>query len=452
MRTGYKVLIVDDDRAIGEVLAEYMHKKGLTVFTETDPRKVMTKVETVLPDIVFLDVRMPHIDGMTLLKELKKDKNVYTVMMTAFATMENIIEAFREGVDDYLLKPFKLRDVDIILNRAFNIINLRNAYNSLKEEIQSIHEEQIITQNEKMLKILEDARRVASLDVTVIIYGESGTGKDLLAKYIHQFSRRKAGPFVPVNLGAIPQELAESELFGHEKGAFTGAIEEQKGLFRTAEGGTIFLDEIGEASLGLQVKLLRVIETRRIMPVGPGKEVPVDVRIIAATNRNLKEHVKNGNFREDLFFRLNTVPFYLPPLRERRDDIPLLVEYFIKKASSLHGVPEKKISKSAISKLVSYDWPGNIRELRHIIERALILSKTDRITEDDIVLHPIEKREQGNIVNEPSTLKSLAEIEKEAIEKAIRIYKNKKEAARILGIDPSTLYRKMKKYDIKEDL
>ncbi len=450
MKTGYKVLIVDDDRAIGEILAEYMHKKGLTVFTETDPRRVMTKINTVVPDIVFLDVRMPNIDGMTLLRRLKKEKNVYTVMMTAFATMENIIEAFREGVDDYLLKPFKLQDIDIILNRAFNIISLRNAYNSLKEEIQSIHEEQLITQNEKMLKILDDARRVAPMDVTVIIYGESGTGKDMLARYIHRHSRRKNGPFVPVNLGAIPDELAESELFGHEKGAFTGAVEEQKGLFRTAEKGTIFLDEIGEISLNLQVKLLRAIETKRIMPVGSGKEIPVDVRIIAATNKNLEEEVKKGNFREDLFFRLNTVPFYLPPLRERRDDIPLLVEYFIKKASSLHGVPEKKISKSALSKLISYDWPGNIRELRYIIERALILSKTDRITDEDIVLHPIEK---GRVEEkEESTLKSLAELEKEAIKKAIRLYKNKKEAARILGIDPSTLYRKMKKYDIKEDL
>ncbi len=449
MRRGYKVLIVDDDRAIGEVLAEYMHKKGLTVFTETDPRKVMTKVETVLPDIVFLDVRMPHIDGMTLLRQLKNEKNIYTVMMTAFATMENIIEAFREGVDDYLLKPFKLSDIDIILNRAFNIINLRNAYNSLKEEIQTIHEEQIITQNKRLLKILEDAKRVAPLDVTVIIYGESGTGKDLLAKYIHHHSRRKDGPFIPVNLGAIPHELAESELFGHERGAFTGAVEEKMGLFRSAEKGTIFLDEIGEASPGLQVKLLRVIETRRILPVGSGKELPVDVRIIAATNRNLEEEVKTGNFREDLFFRLNTVPFYLPPLRERLEDIPLLVEYFIKKAAVTHGVPEKKISKQALSKLMSYNWPGNIRELRYIIERAVILSKRETITEEDIELHPIEKKEKKQSNEE---LKPLVELEKDAIEKALRLYKNKKEAARVLGIDPSTLYRKMKRYGIKEEL
>ncbi len=449
MRRGYKVLIVDDDRAIGEVLAEYMHKKGLTVFTETDPRKVMTKVETVIPDIVFLDVRMPHIDGMTLLRQLKKEKNIYTVMMTAFATMENIIEAFREGVDDYLLKPFKLNDIDIILNRAFNIINLRNAYNSLKEEIETIHEEQIITQNERVLKILEDAKRVAPLDVTVIIYGESGTGKDLLAKYIHHHSRRKDGPFIPVNLGAIPHELAESELFGHERGAFTGAVEEKMGLFRSAEKGTIFLDEIGEASPGLQVKLLRVIETRRILPVGSGKELPVDVRIIAATNRNLEEEVKTGNFREDLFFRLNTVPFYLPPLRERLEDIPLLVEYFIKKAALTHGVPEKKISKQALSKLMSYNWPGNIRELRYIIERAVILSKGETITEEDIELHPIEKQEKKQSNEE---LKPLVELEKDAIEKALKLYKNKKEAARVLGIDPSTLYRKMKRYGIKEEL
>lgn len=450
MHTKYKVLIVDDDAAIGELLSEYLHKKGLIVFTETDPRKVIQKVHTLMPDIIFLDVRMPRIDGMTLLKQIKKEKNIYTVMMTAFATMENIIEAFRKGVDDYLLKPFKLQDVDIILNRAFNIINLKNAYNSLKKEIQTIHEEQIITQNRQLLKLLEDAKRVASVDVTVIIYGESGTGKDLLAKYIHQHSRRKNGPFIPVNLGAIPRELAESELFGHERGAFTGAYEEKKGLFRTAEKGTIFLDEIGEASQSLQVKLLRVIETRRILPVGAAKEFPVDVRIITATNRNLEDEVKNGRFREDLFFRLNTVPFYLPPLRERKDDIPLLVEYFIKKTSKIHGIQEKRITKKALSKLMSYPWPGNIRELRYIIERAMILSKSDFISEEDISLQPIMKNPAD--IQKGHTLKTLVELEKDAIKRAIKLYKNKKEAARILGIDPSTLYRKMKKYGIEEEV
>lgn len=449
MKKQYKALIVDDDKAIGEILAEYLHKKGLTVFTEQDPRKVLHKVDTLLPDIVFLDIRMPHIDGMTLFEKLKEEKNVYIIMMTAYATKESIIESFRKGVDDYLLKPFKLHDIDIVLTRAFKIIKLKNAYYTLKEEIKTIHEEQIITQNKKMIKILEDAKRVAPLDVSIIIYGESGTGKDLLARYIHEHSRRKDGPFIPVNLGAIPKELAESELFGHKKGAFTGAIEERQGLFKSAEGGTIFLDEIGEASLSLQVKLLRVIETRRILPIGSSKEIPVDVRIIAATNKNLEEEVKKGNFREDLYFRLNTVPFYLPPLSERKDDIPLLVEYFLKKFSIQHGTLEKKISKEALSKLLSYNWPGNVRELRHIIERAVILSKGEVIGVDDIMLHTIETKEtQENIVE----IKSLTEIEKETIKKALKTYKNKKKVAEVLGIDPSTLYRKMKKYGIKEDV
>ena len=448
MRRQYKVLIVDDDKAIGEVLSEYMHKKGLTAFIETDPRKVLSKVDTILPDIVFLDVRMPHIDGMELLKKLKKEKDIYIVMMTAFATMEHIIKSFREGVDDYLLKPFKLQDLDITLSRALKIIKLQDAYNTLQDEIKTILEEEIITQNNKMLKILEDARRVAPLDVTIIIYGESGTGKDLLARYIHQHSRRKNGPFVPVNLGAIPHELAESELFGHEKGAFTGATEKREGLFKAAEGGTIFLDEIGEASLSLQVKLLRVIETRRILPVGSSKEIPTDVRIIAATNRKLEKEVKEGNFREDLFFRLNTVPFYLPSLIDRKDDIPLLVEYFLKKSSIQHGISEKRISKEALSKLLSYNWPGNIRELKYVIERAVILSKGDVIKEEDIILHPIETKKEEKITEK---IKPLSEIEKEVIKKALKIYRNKKEAAKMLGIDPSTLYRKMKKYGIKEE-
>ncbi len=449
MKNNYKVLIVDDDRAIGDVLSEYLRKKGFTVFTETDPRKVEHKVKTLLPDIVMLDVRMPHIDGMTLLKTIKEEE-IYTVMMTAYATMENIIEAFREGVDDYLLKPFKLRDVDIILKRAMKILNLRSAYHNLKEEIEKIQEEQIITQNESMIRILQDAKEVASLDITVIIYGESGTGKDLLARFIHQHSRRKDGPFIPVNLGAIPSEIAESELFGHKKGAFTGAVENREGLFKAAEGGTIFLDEIGEASPNLQVKLLRAIETKRILPLGSTQEVPVDVRIIAATNKNLEEEVKKGNFREDLYFRLNTVPFRLPPLRERKEDIPLLVEYFIKRAAITHGVKEKKISKDALYLLENYNWPGNIRELRYVIERALILSKKDTITAEDIILNPVEKSAR---TERPVTfeIKPLTEMEKELIRRALSVYKNKKEAARVLGIDPSTLYRKMKKYGIKEE-
>ncbi len=448
MKKGYKILIVDDDKAIGEVLSEYLHRKGFVVFTETDPRKVENKIKTLLPDIILLDVRMPHIDGMSLLK-ITKEHNIYTVMMTAYATMENIIEAFREGVDDYLLKPFKLRDVDIILQRAMNVLNLRSAYHDLKEEIEKIQEEQIITQDERLLKLLQDAREVASLDITVIIYGESGTGKDLLAKFIHQHSRRRDGPFVPVNLGAIPGEIAESELFGHEKGAFTGAIDTKIGLFKAAEGGTIFLDEIGEASLNLQVKLLRVLETKRILPVGATKEIPVDVRILAATNKDLKREVQEGNFREDLYFRLNTVPIHLPPLRERKDDIPLLVEYFIKRASISHGVQEKEIRKEAMDKLLAYDWPGNIRELRYVIERALILSKGKTIGPDDIVLTQVKDTPYSEKTTEG--IKTLVEMEKELIQKALRMYENKKEAARMLGIDPSTLYRKMKKYGIKEE-
>lgn len=449
MKNSYKVLIVDDDKAIGDVLSEYLRKKGFIVFTETDPRKVEHKINLFLPDIVILDVRMPHIDGMTLLKDIKK-RDIYTVMMTAYATMENIIEAFREGVDDYLLKPFKLRDVDIILERAMKVLNLQSAYYNLKEEIEKIQEEQIITQNEKMLKILRDAKEVASLDITVIIYGESGTGKDLLARFIHQNSRRKNGPFVPVNLGAIPTEIAESELFGHERGAFTGAVESRKGLFKAAENGTIFLDEIGEASPNLQVKLLRVIETKKVLPVGATKEIPVDVRIIAATNKNLEEEVRKGNFRQDLYFRLNTVPFHLPPLRERKEDIPLLVEYFIKRAAITHGVREKKISPDALVLLKKYDWPGNIRELRYVIERALILSKKDIIEPEDIVLNSMEKPVQDTGYKERE-IKPLVEMEKELIKRALSMYKNKKEAARVLGIDPSTLYRKMKKYGIKEE-
>ncbi len=449
MKKGYKILIVDDDRAIGEVLSEYLHKKGFIVFTETDPRKVEHKIKTLLPDIVFLDVRMPHIDGMTLLKTTKEHE-IYTVMMTAYATMENIIEAFREGVDDYLLKPFKLRDVDIILKRATNLLSLRSAYYNLKEEMEKIQDEQIITQNKRMLEILQDAKEVAPLDITVIIYGESGTGKDLFAKFIHQHSRRKNGPFIPVNLGAVPSEIAESELFGHEKGSFTGATESKKGLFKAAEGGTIFLDEIGEAGLNLQVKLLRAIETKRILPVGSTQEIPVDVRIIAATNKNLEEEVKKGTFREDLYFRLNTVPFHLPPLRERKEDIPLLVEYFIKRAAVTHGVQEKRISEDALALLQNYNWPGNIRELRYVIERALILSKGDIIKRDDIVLNPMEKNKDRD-TTAMTEIKPLIEMEKDLIQRALKVYKNKKEAARVLGIDPSTLYRKMKKYGIKEE-
>jgi len=438
-----KIFIIDDDKGICLSLSKFLETEGYETHTYQDPREALQEFLVKNPQIVLLDLKMPHMDGLTVLERLKSmDRNVYVVMMTAYATLESTIEALRRGANDYLLKPFKLSDVTLALERAEKVINLERENIKLKEELKILKEYEIVGESPQLKEVLDIVKRVSSLDVTVIIYGESGTGKELIARAIHFNSPRKDKPFIPVNIAALPEELVESELFGYKKGAFTGATTDKEGIFKACDGGTIFLDEIAEASPRLQAKLLRVIEYKKFTPLGSTKEEEVDVRIIAATNKNLFELVKEGKFREDLYYRLNVVPIQLPPLRERVEDIPLLVKYFIKKYSVRYNLQEKAMEDEALKLLMSYTWPGNIRELENFIEHLLIVTRSLKITKED-VLNLMERKSVGK-----AKIKTLEELELDYIKHVLNLTGgNKKKASELLGIDLSTLYRKIKKLE-----
>ena len=438
-----KIFIIDDDKGICLSLSKFLETEGYETYTYQDPREALQDFPVRNPQIVLLDLKMPHMDGLTVLEKLKaQNKNIYVVMMTAYATLESTIEALRRGANDYLLKPFKLSDVTLALERAEKVINLERENIKLKEELKILKEYEIVGESPQLKEVLDIVKRVSPLDVTVIIYGESGTGKELIARTIHFNSPRKDRPFIPVNIAALPEELVESELFGYKKGAFTGATTDKVGIFKACDGGTILLDEVAEASPRLQAKLLRVIEYKKFTPLGSTKEEEVDVRIIAATNKNLFTLVKEGKFREDLYYRLNVVPIYLPPLRERVEDIPLLVNYFIKKYSVRYNLEEKALDDEALKLLMSYSWPGNVRELENFIEHLLIVTRSLRITKEDVL--NLMKRKS----TEKAKIKTLEELELDYIKHILNLTGgNKKKASELLGIDLSTLYRKIKKLE-----
>jgi len=438
-----KIFIIDDDKGICLSLSKFLETEGYETYAYQDPREALQDFPVRNPQIVLLDLKMPHLDGLTVLEKLKaQDKNIYVVMMTAYATLESTIEALRKGANDYLLKPFKLSDVALALERAEKVINLERENIKLKEELKILKEYEIVGESPQLKEVLDIVKRVSSLDVTVIIYGESGTGKELIARTIHFNSPRKDRPFIPVNIAALPEELVESELFGYKKGAFTGATTDKVGIFKACDGGTILLDEVAEASPRLQAKLLRVIEYKKFTPLGSTREEEVDVRIIAATNKNLFGLVKEGRFREDLYYRLNVVPIHLPPLRERVEDIPLLVNYFIKKYSVRYNLEEKALDDEALKLLMSYSWPGNVRELENFIEHLLIVTRSLRITKEDVL--NLMKRKS----TEKAKIKTLEELELDYIKHVLNLTGgNKKKASELLGIDLSTLYRKIKKLE-----
>ncbi len=449
-----KVLVIDDDVKMLELLRKVLSKRGYVVDISSKPKEAIEKFVRDGFDIVVTDINMPEMSGLEVLKQVKTTSpDTIVIMITAFATVSSAVESMKLGAYDYIVKPFNIEEFVLIIDRASEQILLKKEVELLRKEIQQRYSfGNIIGKSPQMQKVFQLIKQVANTNSNVIIYGKSGTGKELVAKAIHYNSPRKDKPFVAVNCSAIPESLLESELFGHEKGAFTGAVSSRKGLFEEANGGTIFLDEVGDMSLAMQAKLLRVIEDKEIRAVGSDKPRKIDVRIIAATHKDLEKAVKEGTFREDLFYRLNVIPIYLPELRERVEDIPLLVEYFLRKYGEEAGRPNIKISREALACMMKYSWPGNVRELENLIERLVVLSPGDEITVSDLPEH-IRVCKAETLVEELTLGEkiTLEELEKRYILKVLRETGwHKSNAAKILGIDRRTLYRKIEEYKLEK--
>lgn len=403
-----KILVVDDEENICEFLSILLKREGYTVETDQDAKLALKKLEVFYPDIVITDIKMPEMDGLTLLSKIKGIKSdTLVILITAYASLESAIEAVKRDAFDYLTKPFKIDDIKIAVKRAVEHINLRKENIRLRQELKKIKfEDEIIGESPIFKDVLELAKKVSGTDSTILISGESGTGKEVIAHLIHKMSPRKDFPFITVSCGALPETILASELFGHLKGSFTGAIRDKQGLFKAADGGTLFLDEIGIASPKIQIGLLRAIEERKITPVGSTTPIKVDVRLITATNIDLEERIKNGEFRKDLFFRLSVIPIKLPPLRKRRDDIPILTYYFLKKHCQRHRMSLKNLSKEAMKLLIDYEWPGNVRELENTVERTVVLSDSQTITSQYLSenIQNLPRRQAGKTLYEGNIL------------------------------------------------
>ncbi len=453
------VLVVDDSPDIRYTMAEVLKTKGFCVESASDGQEAIEMLDNRFFDIVLTDLSMPRKSGMDVLRYVTEHSpETICIIITGYGTIQGAVEALKIGAYDYLCKPIKPDEVIILIDKALELRNLKRENKTLKKELSSRYGfKNIVGQSEAMQEVFRLVEKVADTDSTVLITGESGTGKELIAHAIHYASDRRDKPFIPVNCAAIPEELLESELFGHEKGAFTHAIKTRIGRFELANKGTIFLDEIGEMSPSLQVKLLRVLQERKFERVGGVKTISVDIRIVAATNIDLEEAVKEGRFREDLFYRLNVIPIKMPPLRERRSDIPLLANHFLKQYSQGKGRKVEAISKEAMEILMNYDWPGNVRELENIIERVVILSNGKVIKKEDLPLPIIEKVSSNITISSPTKVfdfpeeglslsQAVSELEKNLILKALeRTGGVKNRAAKLLKMNRTTLIEKMKK-------
>lgn len=436
------ILIVDDEETVRDSLYNWFIEDGYRVDCAEDAKKALTMLESGPFDIVLADIKMPGMDGLEMLKRIKSfKKDSIVIIMTAFATVDTAVQALKEGAFDYITKPFDPDDLSHLIRNASKQISLAEENELLKEKVVSLENvENLIGNSGAIHKVLKEIESVAQSNASVIITGESGTGKELVARAIHANSPRKFFPMVSVHCGALSEGLLESELFGHEKGAFTGAVYNRKGRFEMADSGTIFLDEIATISPKMQVELLRVLESKSFVRVGGNKEITSDFRVICATNRDLKSMVEKGVFREDLFYRLNVVNIDVPPLRERVEDIPLLVEYFIKKYCTTMNKPLINIDPVAMKRLEEFSFPGNIRELENMIERAIVVGNGKRITLKDLPL--------GKEMVNPSA-ESLDDLEKNHIFQILAKYAwNITVAAKALKIDRVTLYNKIKKYDL----
>jgi len=444
------VLIVEDEEILRSILRRLLEDAGYSVAT-ADSAEAALEIFTSQPIAVTLtDIRMAGMDGLALLDQIKAvDSEALVIIMTAFSSVDSAIAALRKGAYDYITKPFVNEDLLQTVKNALRQHELFSENRALRRELDKKYSfAEIIGTSESLQSVFRLVEKVAATNTSILIQGESGTGKELIARAIHHHSPRASKPFLAANCGALPESLLESELFGHTKGAFTGAVADKKGLFRSAESGTVFLDEIGEISQAMQVRLLRALQEHEVTPVGSSLSVKFDARIIAATNRDLEKAVETGVFREDLFYRLNVIEIWLPPLRERREDIPLLVRHFIKKIARAQNAPEKSIASDAMAALVNYNFPGNVRELENAVERAFTLSG-DEI--DAANLPPRIKNSAAHALpvrDTESFRPTLEEIERRYIFEILNsVNQDKTEAANILGIDLSTLYRKLKRYD-----
>ncbi|RLE10159.1 sigma-54-dependent Fis family transcriptional regulator [Candidatus Aerophobetes bacterium] len=440
-----KILVVDDEPLVRNFLKEVLEAEDYEVLTTEDGLSALKEVERGGIDLVITDVRMPKMNGIELLKEVKKrSPSTLVVVITAYGTIENAVEAMKNGACDYITKPLSPEQIKLAIQKASQHKNLLNENRYLRSEVsQRYNFEQLIGRSPQMRRVYEMIDRVAPTNATVLIQGESGTGKELVARAIHYRSPRKDKPFVKVNCAALPEDLLESELFGHERGAFTGAVSKREGRFELADRGTLLLDEISETSPAFQAKLLRVLQEQEFERVGGSKTIKVDVRVIATTNKDLKQAIREGKFREDLYYRLNVLPIYLPPLRERKEDIPLLVQHFLEKYSRQNGLRIKSLSKKCLDMMMQYEWPGNVRELENVIERAVVMSEGETIFPENISLSsPVQK--MGLSFPEEITLE---EMEKRLILHTLqRTGGNRTEAAKILGISVRTVRNKLKKY------
>lgn len=445
------VLIVDDDASQRRLVEFWLQEDGYRTVTAEDGKAGLRAFEQHAPALVITDVRMPGMSGLDLLGRIKGDNpDAPFILITAFATVDDAVEAMKLGATDYILKPLKADAVKLSVQRTLEQKALVEENRRLREFAgDSFRFESILAQSRRMRGILDIAAQVARRDSTVLLTGESGTGKELLAKAIHQNSLRAEKPFITVNCGALPETLAESELFGHRRGSFTGAIADRIGKFESASEGTIFLDEVGELTLPLQVKLLRVIQGREIDKIGNAHPIKVNVRILAATNRNLKNLVEDGQFREDLYYRLSVVTIDVPPLRERQEDIPLLAQHFVKQFSERYAISNLSISEVALEKLNQYNWPGNVRELQNVIERVSVLATSNRIDVDE--LPPEIRSSSSRIANInlklPEEGIDLEQVEKEILLQALEKHSwNQSRAARYLNISRKTLIYRMEKF------
>ncbi len=447
-----KILVVDDEDIIRESLSFVLQKEGYIVSEAENGKVAYEKILQDYFDLVITDIEMPQMKGIELLEKISAfTAQTSVIMITAYGSLETAIKALRNGASDYILKPIEFDELLIKINRIFETRKLISENRLLKREIQRQYDfANLVGKSPGMMKIFEMIQTVAETESTVLITGNSGTGKELIARAIHYNSKRKGKPFIAVNCGAISENLIESELFGHKRGAFTGAISDKEGFLKAADGGTLFLDEISEMPLNLQVKLLRVIQEKEITPVGTTYSIPINVRFLASTNRNLMEQINEGKFREDLFYRLNVIEINIPSLKDRKEDIPLLVDHFIHKYRNEVGKNVREIEPSALRALMNYDWRGEVRELENIVERAVIFCKTDYISLNDLPTYLQSTRD----IQIPEKAGSLEEfihkIEREYILKALEANSfDKEKVAKVLQLGLSTLYRKIKDYNLE---
>jgi two-component system response regulator AtoC len=484
------VLVVDDEPEIRSLLTDLLEEAGYTAKTASTGTAALSTIGKSVPDLVMMDVKLPDQDGLTLLRQLKREHpDLEVIVMTAFGGSSTAIKAMEHGAYDYVTKPFDIDDLMATLKRVFEHADMSHEVSTLRLELgkSAAERERIVGSSKPMLEVFKLIGKVASADATVLITGESGTGKELVAEALHRASKRNPHPLVKVSCAALPETLLETELFGHEKGSFTGAMTMRKGRFETANKGTIFLDEIGEMTLGTQTKLLRILQEREFERIGSNTPIKIDIRVIAATNRNLAQEVEKGKFREDLYYRLNVIHIDMPPLRERKDDIPLLVVHFLNKFRYAPDAIPTAVTEEALNRLVEYDWPGNVRELENAVERAVVLSRGNPITVDHLPFAGTETRDRTKLAARRTRLEAdeaslaadeaaadeaeaeeaasagatngdggsfkdrVAALEKELIREALeRADGNRTKAAEELGIHRSLLYAKVKEYGLGE--